>query len=173
MQDVAEVEMPQGAYVLKLRTSSPTAGSLEPENIEGKDTCQLPGVQVGDFVEYEYLLAHPPRGPAQPGFTSSSFYFQIARQPNNWSTYMVIAPKGSGHEGRRAQHEGPAAASVKGDVRGASFTKSAGCRRTSPSRSGPPSGNEWLPFVIGGRGADAATRAWCTRTPTRSSTRGR
>ncbi|WP_216627627.1 hypothetical protein, partial [Corallococcus exercitus] len=38
----------------------------------------LPGVQVGDSVEVEYLLPESDRGPAQPGFTASAFYFQIA-----------------------------------------------------------------------------------------------
>src|SRR5262249_54266877 len=94
ISELAEVSIPAGAQILTLRTLKPDGSSLEPESIEGKDTVSMPGVQVGDYVEYEFLEAHSPRGPGEPGFTAANFYFQIARMPNNWSTYAVIAPKG-------------------------------------------------------------------------------
>jgi tetratricopeptide (TPR) repeat protein len=150
IQDLAEVEVPQGAYVLKMRTLKPDGRVLEPESIEGKDTVSLPGVEVGDFVEYEYLLAHGPRGPAQPGFTSASFYFQIARQPNNWSTYVVTAPAGTGMrvDAHNMKAQSP-------EVRGNEEVFFHEERRVPPylpEPNGPPSGNEWLPFVSIGAG---------------------
>lgn len=96
VQDAAEVNLPQGAQVLTLRTRKADGATLEPENIEGKDSISLPGVQVGDYVEYEYLLAHAPRAAVMPGATPATFFFQLANQPNAWTTYRVIAPKGSG-----------------------------------------------------------------------------
>lgn len=150
IQDLAEVEIPQGAYVLKMRTLKSDGRVLEPESIEGKDTISLPGVEVGDFVEYEYLLAHGARGPAQPGFTSASFYFQIARQPNNWSTYTVTAPAGMGMKVDAHNMSAPAP-QKKGDEE-VFFHEERRVPPYIPEPNGPPSGNEWLPFVTVGAG---------------------
>ncbi len=150
IQDLAEVDVPQGAYVLKMRTLKADGRVLEPESIEGKDSVSLPGVEVGDFVEYEYLLAHGPRGPAQPGFTSASFYFQIARQPNNWSTYTVIAPKGAGMKVDAHNMKAPQP-KVQGDEE-VFFHEERRVPPYIPEPQGPPSGNEWLPYVTVGAG---------------------
>ncbi len=162
VQEVAEVQLPPGAVVLKLRTLKTDGTTLEPENIEGKDTVSLPGVQVGDLVEYEYLLAHPTRGPGQPGFTASSFYFQVARQPNNWTTYTVIAPKGSGMT--VDSHNVDDVAKVKTDgEREVFFHEEKRVPPYIPEPMGPPSGNEWLPFVsvgAGQRGSEGVMRAY-------------
>lgn len=161
VQEVAEVQIPQGATVLTLRTLKPDGRSLEPEVIEGKDVMSLPGVQVGDMVEYEYLLAHPTRGPAQPGFTASAFYFQVARQPNARSSYVVIAPKGSGLTVDAHNVKAPKP-QVEGDYEVLRHEE----RRVPPyipEPGGPPSANEWLPFVsvgTGQRGNDGVVRAY-------------
>lgn len=150
VQDIAEVQLPPGAEVLTLRTLKPDGRSLEPEGIEGKDAVSLPGVQVGDLVEYEYLLAHPTRGPGQPGFTAGAFYFQIARQPNARSTYLVAAPKGTGMKVDAHNVEAPKVG-VEGDLEVFRHEE----RRVPPyipEPRGPPSGNEWLPFVSVGAG---------------------
>src|SRR5262249_1884105 len=150
IQDVAEVEVPQGATLLKMRTLKADGRVLEPESIEGKDSVSLPGVEVGDFIEYEYLLAHGPRGPAQPGFTSASFYFPIARQPNNWSTYTVVAPKGTGMKVDAHNMDAPPP-DVKGDEE-VFFHEERRVTPYIPEPNGPPTGNEWLPFVSVGAG---------------------
>ncbi len=93
VSDIGEVKVPEGAEVLTLRTIKKDGTVLEPETIEHKDTLSMPAIEVGDYVEFEYLQAHPSRGPAQPGFTASSFYFQLANVPNAWATYTVVAPK--------------------------------------------------------------------------------
>lgn len=150
VQEVAEVQLPAGAEVLTLRTLKPDGRTLEPEGIEGKDTVSLPGVQVGDMVEYEYLLAHPSRGPGQPGFTAGAFYFQIARQPNSRSTYVVVAPKGTGMKVDAHNVEAPQPV-VEGELEVFRHEE----RRVPPyipEPLGPPSGNEWLPFVSVGAG---------------------
>lgn len=150
LQDIAEVEVPSGAYLLKMRTLKADGTVLEPESIEGKDAVSLPGVQPGDFVEYEYLMAHAPRGPAQPGFTASSFYFQIARQPNNWSTYKVVAPLGTGLT-VDAHNMKSAPPQVAGDEEVYAHEERA-VPPYIPEPNGPPSGSEWLPFVSVGAG---------------------
>jgi tetratricopeptide (TPR) repeat protein len=151
VQEIAEVTIPRGAQVLALRTLKADGRVLEPENIEGKDTVSLPGVQVGDYIEVEYLLAEGPRGPAQPGFTASAFYFQIANQPNAWTTYTVVAPKGSGMKVDAHGMKAPAP-KVSGDVEVFHYE----ARRVPPfiaEPDAPQSGNEYLPFVIVGAGA--------------------
>ena len=150
VQDVAEVTIPQGAQVLKLRTLKKDGTVLEPEAIEGKDAISLPNVQVGDAVETEYLLAHPARGPGQPGFTSSTFYFQVARQPNNWSTYTVVAPRGTGLtvEARRVT---VAPVKTEGDEE-LFFHEEKRVAPWVPEPSAPPTPNEWLPLVTVGAG---------------------
>lgn len=161
VQEVAEIQLPPGAVVLQLRTLKPNGMSLEPESIDGKDAVSLPGVEVGDLVEYEYLLTHPSRGPSQPGFTSSSFYFQVARQPNNWSTYTVVAPKGSGLTVDAHNLERVTPVKTVGDLE--VFTHEE--KRVAPyipEPVGPPSANEWLPFVsvgAGTRGNEGLVRA--------------
>jgi len=155
VQDVAEVQLPPGAEVLTLRTLKPDGRSLEPESIDGKDAVSLPGVQVGDLVEYEYLLAHASRGPGQPGFTAGAFYFQIARQPNARSTYVVIAPKGAGMKVDAHNVVAPQP-TLEGDLEVFRHEE----RRVPPyipEPVGPPSGNEWLPFVSVGAGQTGNT----------------
>ncbi|MCY1044224.1 DUF3858 domain-containing protein [Corallococcus sp. bb12-1] len=150
VQDIAEVNIPRGAQVLALRTLKADGRVLEPENFEGKDAVSLPGVQVGDSVEVEYLLAEGERGPAQPGFTASAFYFQIANQPNAWSTYTVVAPKGSGMKVDAHGMKAPPP-EVKGDVEVFHYD----ARRVPPfipEPDAPPTGNEYLPFVMVGAG---------------------
>jgi hypothetical protein len=151
VQAVAEVSIPEGAEVLKLRTLKPDGRVLEPESIANKEGNSLPGVQVGDFVEYEFLQAHAPRGPVQPGFTSASFYFQIANQPNNWSTYTVVAPKGAAMKVDAHNMEAPPP-TVEGDKE-IFFHEEKRVPPYIPEPNGPPSGNEWLPFVTLGAGA--------------------
>ncbi|CAM3080364.1 hypothetical protein G4177_04845 [Corallococcus sp. ZKHCc1 1396] len=150
VQEIAEVNIPRGAQVLALRTLKADGRVLEPENFEGKDSVSLPGVQVGDSVEVEYLLAEGERGPAQPGFTASAFYFQIANQPNAWSTYTVVAPKGSGLKVDAHGMKAPPP-EVKGDVEVFHYD----ARRVPPflpEPDAPPTGNEYLPFVMVGAG---------------------
>lgn len=152
VSDIAEVNIPAGAAVLQLRTLKQDGTSLEPETFEHKETVSLPGVQVGDYIEYEYLFAHPPRGPAQPGFTAATFYFQIANQPNNWSTYVVAAPKGTGMSvDFRNMPKPPAPPQVEGSEEVFRHEE----RRVPPyipEPDGPPSPNEFLPYVTVGAG---------------------
>jgi tetratricopeptide (TPR) repeat protein len=151
LSELAEVSIPPGAQVLTVRTWKRDGTFLEPENIEGKDSISMPGVQVGDYVEYEFLQAHAARGPAQPGFTSASFYYQVARMPNNWSTYRVIAP----HEMKMAvdahNMNAPQPHAEGGDD--VFFHEERHVPPFIPEPDSAPSGNEYLPFVSVGAGA--------------------
>ena len=151
VSEIAEVTLPPHAKVLSLRTLKTDGTVLEPESFEEKETVSLPNVQVGDYVEYEYLEAHPARGPAVPGFTASNFYFKIPRLPNFRSTYTVIASKGMGMTVDAHQIEVQPVKQVGNEE---IFTHEE--RRVAafvPEPNGPPTGNEFLPFVSVGAGA--------------------
>ncbi|HVE83359.1 MAG TPA: tetratricopeptide repeat protein [Myxococcales bacterium] len=156
--EIAEVNLPAGAQLLALRTIKSDGTVLEPESIEGKETVSLPGVQVGDFVEYEYLMAHDARGPSQPGFTSTNFYFQITNAPNNWSTYTVVAPRGAkmGADAHNVALPGDAL-KVQGD-REVFFHEERGVKPYVPEPNGPPSPTEYIPFVSVGAGTEGNER---------------
>jgi cellulose synthase operon protein C len=161
VQEIAEVNIPSGAHVLALRTIKPDGTVLEPESFEDKESVSMPGVQIGDYVEQEFLEAHASRGPAEPGFTAANFYFQIARSPNNWSTYTVIAPRGSGTAVDAHNMTAPTP-EIKGDLEVYRHDE----RRVPPfipEPNSPPSPNEYLPFVslgAGARGNDGIAEAY-------------
>lgn len=151
VSELAEVSMPPGAQLLTIRTLKSDGTTLEPESIEGKETISLPGVQVGDYIEYEFFQAHPSRGPAEPGFTAANFYFQTVRLPNNWSTYVVVAPKDSGLTAD--PHHMKVSPPV---VQGSEIVFSHQEQRVAPflpEPNSPPSLTEYLPFVSVGAGA--------------------
>jgi tetratricopeptide (TPR) repeat protein len=156
IQDIAEVTIPSGAQVLALRTIKADGTVLEPENIEGKEAVSLPGVNVGDYVEVEYLLTEMPRGPIQPGFAASAFYFQVANMPNNWATYTVVAPKGTG---LRVDAHGIKVAppEIKGDVE-VFFHEARRVPPFIPEPDGPWYNNEYMPFVVVGAGTTGQER---------------
>jgi tetratricopeptide (TPR) repeat protein len=148
--DIAEVNVPPGSQVLKLRTIKADGRTLEPERIENKETVSLPGVEPGDYVEEEYLLARSPRSAILPGFTASNFYFQVPRAPDHFATYSVRAPKGSGMEVDAHNLKAPA---VRAEGEEEAFDLTV---RDSPplipEPDSPPSSEEYLPFVVLGAG---------------------
>jgi hypothetical protein len=86
-----------------------------------------------------------------PGFTAAAFYFMVARQPNNWSTYVVAAPKGMGMI-VDPHHMKANPVKTEGDLE--VFRQDE--RRVPPyipEPNAPPSPTEWLPHVIVGSGA--------------------
>jgi len=74
----------------------------------------------------------------------------VARQPNNWSTYTVVAPKGSGLavDAHNMKADPPR---TVGDQE-VFFHEERRVPPYIPEPMGPPSPNEWLPFVVVGTG---------------------
>lgn len=152
IQDIAEVNIPAGAQVLTLRTvKRDGTTTLEPEDIEGKEAISMPGVQVGDYVEVEYLLMEQTKAPAQPGFTASPFYFQVTDMPNARAVYTVVAPKGTGLRVDPHNMPPPAPPVTKGEWE--VFTHELrNVPAYIPEPDVPWTNNEFLPFVIVGAG---------------------
>ena len=151
IQEVAEVTLPPGAQVLALRTLKADGKVLEPETMEGKETISMPGVAVGDAVEQEFLLAHPSRGPAVPGFTAGAFYFRVARTPDAWATYTVLAPKGTGMAADAHNMTSPAVVSTATEEVFHQEVRHSPAFLPEPEE--PPGANELLPLVLLGAGA--------------------
>ncbi len=89
---LAEVDIPDGAEILVLRTIKEDGQILEPEPIPGKEALSMPGVEIGDFVEVAYLTSEAPPAALAPGFVTPRFYFRGPEDRFFHSTFEVRAP---------------------------------------------------------------------------------
>jgi hypothetical protein len=90
---LGEFQVPEGAELLRLRTIKADGTVLEPDLIEGKETLSLPGLAMGDFVEYELLLTAPPSSGLGGAALGERFYFQSFEQPFRESELLLVAPQ--------------------------------------------------------------------------------
>jgi tetratricopeptide (TPR) repeat protein len=89
-----EITVPPDARVLTLRSVKPGGEIVEPELVPGKDGLELRHLEVGDFVEYEYIRGEDPAG-ALPGYVDvSTFRFQSLDIPYHRSELIVVHPSG-------------------------------------------------------------------------------
>ena len=93
VEDLAEVQLPEGAHVLTLRVIKPDGRKLEADTIEGKDSVSLPSVTPGDYVETEYLLYQDPPEGFPRGYAGDRFYFKSFEIPFDHSEIVVVLPK--------------------------------------------------------------------------------
>jgi hypothetical protein len=145
-----EVSIPSGSEVLAVRTIKKDGRRLEPEDVGDKGTLSLPGLEPGDYVEYEYLHPTSARGPGIPGFTAPIFYFQVADAPLFRSTYVVIAPKGSGLVAEAHNMLAPTV-KVEGNREVLRVERTAVPALIDEPES--PGATEFLPLVVAGAGA--------------------
>jgi tetratricopeptide (TPR) repeat protein len=89
-----EVQIPEGAEVLTLRTHKADGSVREPEEIFGKATVSAPDLAPGDFVEWETLEVRDPSEAFAPGFLGDRFYFQSIEAPLDRSEYLLVTPRG-------------------------------------------------------------------------------
>jgi tetratricopeptide (TPR) repeat protein len=88
-----EVQLPEGARILSLQSIKPDGTLVEPELIPGKDGLSLRDLEIGDFVEMEYVIEREPVT-ALPGHIDlSRFRFQSLDTPYHRSELLVVAPK--------------------------------------------------------------------------------
>ena len=88
-----EVHIPDGAEVLTLRTIKADGSTREPEEIPEKETVSAPALEVGDYIEFEYVDRDDPTPIAPGGFLSDRFYFASADAPLDRSEYLLLTPK--------------------------------------------------------------------------------
>lgn len=104
---LGEARIPDEAEILELRTIKADGSILEPEPIEAKDSISFPGLEVGDYVEYQYLRARGRRDAALPGWATPRFFFAARDLPIVDSLFVVRAEKSLGLEVDAHQHPPP------------------------------------------------------------------
>jgi tetratricopeptide (TPR) repeat protein len=93
VNELGEVQVPDGAEVLTLRSIKPDGRTLEADSISGKDTISLPSLARGDYVEFEYLRANAPAEGFPGGYLGDRFYFKSFEVPFHHSQIVMILPK--------------------------------------------------------------------------------
>ncbi len=90
-----EVRLPPGARVLTLRTRKKDGSTREPEERSGRRSVSLPDLEVGDYIEAEYVTAAPPAPTWRPGgFYASSFSFRSPQAHFFRSELVMVTPQG-------------------------------------------------------------------------------
>jgi tetratricopeptide (TPR) repeat protein len=88
-----EVTIPADADVLTLRAIKADGSTREPEEIAEKESISLPDLEVGDYVEFEYVDPSPPPGAFRDGFLAERFYFRSYDAPLYRTEYVVAVPR--------------------------------------------------------------------------------
>lgn len=88
-----EIRIPEGAEVLKLRTIKANGKIFQPEDIPEKDTVSAPALEIGDYVEYEYIDRDDPSPLTPEGFLADRFYFASTDAPLDRSEFLLVTPK--------------------------------------------------------------------------------
>ncbi|WP_248341748.1 DUF3857 domain-containing protein [Anaeromyxobacter paludicola] len=145
---MGEVSIPSGAQVIALRTLKADGRVLEPEEGGDRRSVSLPGLEPGDFAEWEYVRAVPSRGPGVPGFSTPAFLFR-GEVPIWRSRFVVAAPAGSGLAADVRRIAAPAVAR-EGD-REVLRLEARDVPALQPE-PGTPAETEFLPVAQGGAG---------------------
>ena len=85
-----EVHIPEGAQVIKLRTVKPDLTTRE--EIANKATVGAPDLQVGDYVEYEWIEADSGLRTFDGGFVGERFYFGTFDAPLDRTEIEMVTP---------------------------------------------------------------------------------
>ncbi len=93
IDNFGEVELPQDALLLQIRTVKPDGRVLEPEFIAGKPSISMPNLAEGDFIEYEYLQGSSGNEARKGAYGGVRFFFNIFDAPLLRSEYIIDAPK--------------------------------------------------------------------------------
>lgn len=93
LDDVGEFR-PREGELLRVRTIKRDGRLLEPDVIAGMPSLALPRLEVGDFVEYEYVLSEGPSEALEAGVLSHRFYFRSFDGPLHRTEYLVVVPDG-------------------------------------------------------------------------------
>jgi len=89
-----EVPEPAGGSFLTLHSIKPDGTVVEPESIAGKDGLSLRKLEVGDYIELEYMLDVDPTGLMPDYVELARFRFQDLTTPYHYSELVVVHPEG-------------------------------------------------------------------------------
>ena len=92
--EVGEIYLPSHASVLRIRTiKDGTFEIVEPETIDFKDSVTAPNLEVGDYVEVEYLTFEPAASRYIPRVATDTFFYGSDQSPLVRSEYVFEYPK--------------------------------------------------------------------------------
>jgi tetratricopeptide (TPR) repeat protein len=89
-----EVNVPEGADLLTLRTVKADGTTREPEDILEKQAVSVPDLEPGDFVEFEYVDPSAPAGAFPGGFLAERFFFRSYDAPLDRTEFVLATPAG-------------------------------------------------------------------------------
>lgn len=92
VDDLGQFQAPEDALLLTLRTVKADGTRREPDRIAGLEHIEMPSLEVGDFVESEYLRVRPPAATYDGGAVGDRFYFQSFEIPFDTSQLTLVAP---------------------------------------------------------------------------------
>jgi Tfp pilus assembly protein PilF len=90
----SEFQAPRGSEVLTLRTIKADGTILEPLEFDPEGTSNLAGVEVGDSVEWEYIITRGPSRVFPGGLQTPRFYFATPDTAMHLSELIVLVPDG-------------------------------------------------------------------------------
>ncbi|RAL20272.1 hypothetical protein DL240_18000 [Lujinxingia litoralis] len=89
----AEVELPRGAQPVLVRTIKASGAVRVPEEVAGKDTLSMPGLEPGDMIEVAYLQFAGP-GAVRSHVEGMRFFFRMGDVSTRHSEYVVLGDEG-------------------------------------------------------------------------------
>lgn len=112
----------QGQVVLMARTVKPDGTVLEPEQIPEKRTLSMPGLELGDLVEVEYITLRPPNRIREGTYlTSNVFLFQDIDRPFHRTQWYLEYPADLPMEFAEQFLPGPCRRSERGGLKVADY----------------------------------------------------
>ncbi len=87
-----EMTIPDGARLLTFHSVKPSGAVIEPELISGKAGLSLRGLEIGDFVEFEFLIDEERHGYLPGHVDLAVFRFQSYNIPYHRSELVVMHP---------------------------------------------------------------------------------
>lgn len=138
-----ELELPQGAVALSLRTLKPDGSAIDVDRHEGKDDLSFSGLAIGDTVEHEWVEASPSEtmfGGYQRRFFLKSDAATVR------SELIVVVP--SGLRVRTYAYNGAGAGAVREEPGRTILTFTSTPSRGLAAEPYSPPPEEFLPFVV-------------------------
>jgi len=160
VQKHGELDVPQGALLLRARTIKKDGRMLEPEELENKTSISLPGLEAGDFIEAEFATFHGPSQVFPGGFDTERFFFQDFDTAFHRSEVIVAAPIGMDLQLDPRGDCPEAGTVVRGDTAFPTWRVRRGLPRNQEPRA--PAASEYLPSIRVSSGA--SVDAICART---------
>lgn len=94
IDDLGQFQAPEDALLLTLRTVKADGTRREPDRIAGLEHIEMPSLEVGDYVESEYLRVRPPAAAYDGGAVGDRFFFQSFEIPFDTSQLTLVVPAG-------------------------------------------------------------------------------